>query len=212
MELNDAEKGTLLFIVKKMKELNINSINIGEGEILFGNNNVYSINKLYSTESDNSDQFSSTSVAPVLSSEIKNPNFLSETSEIVPGLSETSEEPRKQTGGYGSIFKSSKYSDTSSAKFTDVGNLSQTSSVNFNGRSDKYSDTSVLAQNGGNGFETSDTLRSVSELKERKNLSKSNLDMGIFKKMQSGGSSNLEIKKRMMEVGINSSSTSSVCE
>ena len=148
-------------------------------------------------------------------------NKANETSDVKVG-------GRLQRGGNKSIFKSSKYSETSSAKYTDISNFSQTSSVNYNGRSDKYSDTSALGQiggygdsdasifiqNGGEGNETSDTLRSISELKDRKKVSsKSNLDIGIFKKVQqqSGGSTN-ELKKRMMEAGINSSSTSSVCE
>lgn len=125
-------------------------------------------------------------------------------------------EPKKQTGGSRSIFKSSKYSDTSSARFTDMSNFSQTSSVNYNSRSDKYSETSVLGQIGGNGVETSDTLKSISDIKERKNRnsSKSNLDIGIFKKLQSqsGGFSNVDLKKKNLELGINSSSTSSLCE
>lgn len=129
-------------------------------------------------------------------------------------------EVKHQVGGSNSVFKSSKYSETSSAKFSDMQKFSQTSSVNFNARSDKYSDTSIIGQIGGADTEISDTLRSVSELKERSNKysksSRSNLDLGIFKKSQShsqsGGSANNEIKKKMVEAGIHSSSTSSICE
>ena len=129
-------------------------------------------------------------------------------------------EVKHQVGGSNSVFKSSKYSETSSAKFSDMQHFSQTSSVNFNARSDKYSDTSIIGQIGGADTEISDTLRSVSELKERSNKysksSRSNLDLGIFKKSQShsqsGGSANNEIKKKMFEAGIHSSSTSSICE
>ena len=129
-------------------------------------------------------------------------------------------EVKHQVGGSNSVFKSSKYSETSSAKFSDMQHFSQTSSVNFNARSDKYSDTSIIGQIGGADTEISDTLRSVSELKERSNKysksSRSNLDLGIFKKSQShsqsGGSANNEIKKKMVEAGIHSSSTSSICE
>ena len=114
------------------------------------------------------------------------------------------------------IFKSSKYSDTSSAVPSDMSKYSKysnTSSVMFNGRSDKYSDTSVLGQIGGKNMQTSDTLMSVSELKERKSKSSSKLDVGIFKKIQNGGSkADPDIKRKMMAVGINSSSTSSICE
>jgi len=172
----------------------------------------------------------------------KNQQILSETSEINNGngngniiaLSETSdfnqgegEIPQtKQVGGMGkNIFKSSKFSETSSVKPSEISNYSKTSSIMFNERSDKYSDTSVLGQIGG-GFETTDTMRSVSELKDRKSRSSksnssnsnslnSNLNMGIFRKIQSGGSKiDVDLKKRMLEVGINSnsSSTSNICE
>ena len=113
------------------------------------------------------------------------------------------------------IFKSSKYSDTSSIRQSEMLNYSKTSSVAFNDRSDKYSETSVIGQIGGN-LDISDTLRSISELKERKSKSSNtNLNIGIFKKTQTGGSKNDDnLKKKMLEVGINSnsSSTSSICE
>ena len=129
----------------------------------------------------------------------------------------------KQTGGNNkNIFKSS---DTSSAKYDELLNNSKTSSAMYNDRTDNFSDTSVIGQIGGE-IDISDTLRSISELRERKSKSsnknssststfKSNLDMGIFKKSQnqSGGSkSNVDLKKKMLEAGINSSSTSSICE
>jgi hypothetical protein len=130
---------------------------------------------------------------------------------------------QKQSGGSSKIFKSSKFSDTSSVRYSENLNFSQTSSINKTFSSDLYSDTSAIALDsklvGGNGnLETSDTLRSISDIKGRKNKNNqmSNLDLGIFKKVQSGGSAstlpNNDIKKKMLEVGINSSSTSSVCE
>jgi hypothetical protein len=161
-----------------------------------------------------------------------NPNELSVTSDIpVTGQNQQPQpqpQPQSnQTGGNNkNIFKSSKYSDTSSVRFNKLSNYSITSSVMYNDRSDNFSDTSVIGQIGG-GLETTDTLRSISELKDRKNKSsnknlsaststfKSNLDMDIFKKSknQSGGSkSNSDLKKKMLEAGINSSSTSSLCE
>ena len=83
-------------------------------------------------------------------------------------------------------------------------------------RSNKYSDTSIIEQTeqiGGKTNETdTDTLMSLSELKQRKNPKQSNLDMGIFKKVQSGGNIDSNIKKKMINNGINSSSTSSICE
>lgn len=124
-------------------------------------------------------------------------------------------------GNNKNIFKSSKYSDTSSVKLTEMSNYSKTSSAMFNDRSDNFSDTSVIGQVGGI-LDSTDTLMSISELKDRKKklgstvssstfTFKSNLDLGIFKKTQSGGS-NSDLKKKMLEAGINSSSTSSLCE
>lgn len=126
----------------------------------------------------------------------------------------TNPDTTKQTGGFSNknIFKSSKYSDTSSVRPEEMSHLSKTSSAVFNARSDKYSDTSVLGQVGGMGL--SDTLNSISELKQRKSKGyNSSLDVGIFRKAQAGGSANNnELKKKMMDLGINSSSTSSICE
>ncbi len=121
----------------------------------------------------------------------------------------------QMNGGYSNknVFKSSKYSETSSVNATNINNLSKTSDDLFNNNTDKYSETSVLGQNGG-GMETSDTLQSVSELnyKKTKNNSNSNLDVNIFKKTQRGGSVNTaELKKKMMDLGINSSS-SNICD
>ena len=119
-------------------------------------------------------------------------------------------------GGNKNVLKTSKYSDTSSAKFNDSFNESinnsNTLSNIFNSENNIYSETSNLGQFGGN-FETSDTFKSISDLQERK--SNSNLDIGIFKKIQSGGFKNeTDIKKKMLNLGINSntSSTSSICE
>jgi hypothetical protein len=134
----------------------------------------------------------------------------SETSDIL------SEMPKKLSGGSKSNIFQKSYSDTSSIKMSDMSNYSKTSSAVFNGRSDKYSDTSVIGQIGGNvkaNEITSDTLMDVSELKSRKNAKTANLDMGIFRKNLSGGSIDTNMRKKMMEVGINSnSSTSSICE
>lgn len=145
----------------------------------------------------------------------------SETSEISKhfvdktlNYSETSEMlgiQNKMSGGSKNIFQKIKNSETSSVKMSNISNNSKTSSEIFNQRSDKYSETSVIGQIGGKNIETTDTLVNISELKQRKNSKSTNLDMGIFKKNQSGGS--IDIKKKMMDVGINSnSSTSSICE
>ena len=152
------------------------------------------------------------------------------------------QDKRPQKGGLAkNIFKKSLYSETSSFNQSDMSNYSATSTDVF--RSDKYSETSVIGQVGGKATlldtstdifksdkysETSiigqiggrailsDTLDELSELKQRKSLntiSSTKLDMGIFtKKSQSGGAID-SIKRKMMEIGINSnSSTSSICE
>ena len=129
--------------------------------------------------------------------------------------SDLSEVPmNKIVGGSKNVFLGkSKYSETSSIKMSEMSKYSETSSAVYNARSDKYSDTSIIGQIGGKSNETSDTLMSVSELKQRTSSKQKNLDMGIFKKVQSGGSADQNIKRKMMDIGINSnSSTSSICE
>lgn len=146
-----------------------------------------------------------------------------ETSEQVGGFgvlnfsetSDLSEVPmNKIVGGSKNVFiGKSKYSETSSIKMSEMSKYSETSSAVYNARSDKYSDTSIIGQIGGKSNETSDTLMGVSELKQRKSSKQQNLDMGIFRKVQSGGSVDTNIKRKMMDIGINSnSSTSSICE
>ena len=153
-------------------------------------------------------------------------NF-SETSEmyVISEMSEISNVSNIMIGGNSkNIFQKTKYSETSSLKQTDASNFSATSTDIFNGRSDKYSDTSLIKGQVGGTNLTSDilgTLGSVSELKQRKvfgtqtqtQLTTPKLDMGIFtKKSQSGGAVD-SLKRRMFDVGINSnSSTTSICE
>ena len=149
-----------------------------------------------------------------LETDLPKNDLFSETSDMNDSVVQPVKPVGEMNGGFGNknIFKSSKYSETSSVRPEEMSNLSKTSSAVFNARSDKYSDTSVLGQMGG-GMETTDTLRSISELKQRKTRNTSSLDVGIFKKAQSGGSANTnELKKKMMDLGINSSSTSSICE
>ena len=137
-------------------------------------------------------------------SEIQNGGYngtlkFSETSEISEISNKILGGSKNMLGGSKNIFQKTKYSETSS--------------VIFNERSDKYSDTSEIGQIGGNINEISDTLMDLSELKQKKNSKFANLDMGIFKKNQSGGSADTSVRRKMMEIGINSnSSTSSICE
>ena len=103
------------------------------------------------------------------------------------------------------------YSETSGINFSFNNNLSETSI--FRKNSDIYSQTSDLKSSFKGGYNDldMDTLHSISELEE----SNLNLDLDIFKKSinsQKGGSINLNNKQTLNQIGINSSSTSSVCE
>ena len=104
----------------------------------------------------------------------------------------------KQNGGY---------SITSEMNFPLKSNLSETSV--FKKTSDIYSMTSDLKDiNFKGGYSKDyDTLQSLTELED------SQLDLDIFHKsnsLQKGGSINM--KQKLNAIGINSSSTSSVCE
>ena len=122
----------------------------------------------------------------------------------------------KQLGG--NLNEPIDLSETSSFKLSEIPNYSITSSALFDGKTDKYTDIPSIKQSGGNhpseSTDMSDTLMSMSELKLRKKSNSSNLDLGIFKKNQSGGNANnINIRQKMRDVGINSnSSTSSICE
>lgn len=218
----------------------LKSINVKDNTIIFSNEdkeekiNIKELMTEKSKEIGNSDvEITEVKKVPQLG--------LTETSEIVrnirDGKNELEIKTSEQVGGFGALNFSetsdlseintnkmmggsknifigkSKYSETSSIGMSEMSNNSKTSSAVFNARSDKYSDTSVIGQIGGKAIETSDTLMGVSELKQRKISKQQNLDMGIFKKVQSGGSVDTNIKRKMMDVGINSnSSTSSICE
>lgn len=251
MNIDSEQKADISFHLNYLKNLDINgytleSINFLTNEIIFCKKNEenkikYNFDEMEKQKNMVGESTINNETTSDVNKILPNSEMLSETSDQNQVFSyKIEKEPQQQSqsqnqnknqnGGNGlnntnnkSIFKSSKYSDTSSVKFTEISNYSKTSSAMYNDRSDNFSETSVIGQIGG-GIETSDTLMSISELKERKNKSKSssssttfksNLDIGIFKKSQnqSGGSkSNLDLKKRMGELGINSSSTSSICE
>lgn len=89
---------------------------------------------------------------------------------------------------------------------------SETSSVDprlFRGGANNFSETSSLNPRMMMGGGDSDTLGSLSEIKDRKNK-KSGLDLNIFSK-QNGGNKK-ESKLKLKNMGIHSSSTSSLCE
>ena len=122
--------------------------------------------------------------------------FFSESSSDI--FSETSN--INQNGG------NNLYSETSSMKFSFNNNFSDTSI--FKQNSDIYSETSELKNSLKGGNTEVDTLQSITELED------SQLDLDIFKKSlnnQNGGFINFN-KQKLNELGINSSSTSSVCE
>ena len=225
MEFTNEERNKIRFAYDLLNEINVNgkkfnSIN-SEGILLLSNgsdNQNINIHSFSIKHKENDNAISETSeMGQAGGMSLK----YSETSEIGQNggmslkyseTSEMSEMPNKMIGGTKNIFKKMNYSETSSIKMSNVTNNSKTSSEMFNGRSDKYSETSIIGQIGGKNNETSETLMGISELKQRK-TSKSNLDMGIFKKNQSGGSADNSVKKKMMDIGINSnSSTSSICE
>jgi len=234
MEFTNEERNKIRFAYDLLNEINVNgkkfnSIN-SEGILLLSNgsdNQNINIHSFSIKHKENDNAISETSEmgqAGGMSLKYSETSEMgqvggmslkySETSEIGQNggmslkyseTSEMSEMPNKMIGGTKNIFKKMNYSETSSIKMSNVTNNSKTSSEMFNGRSDKYSETSIIGQIGGKNNETSETLMGISELKQRK-TSKSNLDMGIFKKNQSGGSADNSVKKKMMDIGINSNS------
>ena len=175
-------------IIDRLKELKISYLDLSKGEIKI-NNTIHKLNKY------------------------QKGGFLSESSSDL--FSETS--PVNQNGGSASDSRRNNlFSETSEFNENKKNNLfSETSEFNqnggsnlflkkFNKNSDMYSETSELKK----GYSNMDTLQSITELED------SQLDLDIFKKsinQQKGGSFNFN-KKKLNEIGINSSSTSSVCE
>jgi hypothetical protein len=240
------QKGGNRDIFKSQNFSDTSSVNMTNMENL-SNTSPVNFNKKtngYSDTSEMSQQkggnrniFKSQNFSDTSSVNMTNMENLSNTSSVnfnqrSDGYSDTSD-MSQQKGGNRNIFKSQNFSDTSFVNMTNMENLSNTSSVNFNQRSDGYSDTSEMSrQKGGNknifksqNFSdtldfvmtggknnTSDTLMSLSELKDRNRKKSSKLGMDIFNKLQSGGHNDINIRKKMLEMGINSSSTSSVCE
>jgi hypothetical protein len=221
MNISQDEKSKLIFALSLISGIDIDgyklkSIDLSENDKCF----IF-------VKGDNEKKIAIEEFMKMKTMDKPNENELSITSSEIPKrkegvdviLSETSEinndnKQKPMTGGFNfkNIFQKSKYSETSSIKMSETSNYSQTSTELFNGRSDNYSDTSVIGQIGGN-LMTTDTFADMSDLKQRKvSKSENYLDMGIFKKVQSGGSAE-NLRKKMNEVGINSnSSTSSICE
>lgn len=241
MNANDISENTMTKIKYYLSDLGdlkvngykIKNINFLDKVIIFSNSNSSDEYKVNFEEMKNK-QNTTSEIVVSKDETIVSKDLDFETSELntdqkinsgdysTTSVNQSMVEPKQTGGNNKNIFKSS---DTSSAKYDELLNNSKTSSAMYNDRTDNFSDTSVIGQIGGE-IDISDTLRSISELRERKSKSsnknssststfKSNLDMGIFKKSQnqSGGSkSNVDLKKKMLEAGINSSSTSSICE
>jgi len=168
---------------------------------------------LSAIQNENNNIFSETS--SVTNSFKQNNNIFSETSSVTNSF--------KQNGGVFSetssvtnSFKQSNgiFSDTSDD------NLENSNIKSLFKNSDNYSETSILpiSQNGGkiNNFNESDTLKSITEFNlNTESETESELDLNIFKKLnqgQKGGMIENNMKLKLKELGINSSSTSSLCE
>lgn len=207
MNLTNIEKDKILFAIDLLNGIDndkykIKSINMVDNCVVFSNG-INDVFKMFNDFNDSNDD-------KYINKETNNQetNNQEANNKKTDGLKE-------MNGGKKNIFQKIKYSDTSSLNIDEIKNENKynslTSSVFFNEKSSKYSDTFATKQNGGkyNNF-TSDTLMDLSEIKNRKNVS-TNLDVDIFKKVQSGGSIDVNIKKKMKDIGINSS-TSSICE
>lgn len=228
MDLRENEKSRISFALSLLSEktnsgYKLQSFDIKTDSIVFFNDEKnqeerISIKKLMKDKDKDNDVSDTSATSPTNISAIS-PTNISDTSYDQSGVSTTSDiQPMKDGFFSKNIFQKAKYSETSSLQQSNMSEYSVTSSDIYNGRSDKYSDTSVIKQVGGRSILTSDTLVDISELKQRKSFKSiptPNLDMGIFTKKsqtQSGGSVD-NIKRKMMDIGINSnSSTSSICE
>jgi hypothetical protein len=234
--LKENEKSRIIFALNLLSDklesgYKLESLNVKDDCIIFSNNNnnkqeKISIKKIMELINKNELNKSISETSSVMIGG-ENTNFsetseTSETSEMyeISEMSDIQSTSNKLTGGSKNIFQKSKYSETSSLKQSDMSNFSVTSSDIFNTRTNKYSDTSdIKEQFGGNSNLTSDTLIGISEIKQTKvfktqtQTQTQKLDMGIFTKKQQSGGAVDTIKRRMMDVGINSnSSTSSICE
>ena len=93
--------------------------------------------------------------------------------------------------------------------------FSETSDAHNNNLLTNISETSLdknyLIKKEDNLFESEGTLNSITEIQQKK---KEQLDLNIFKKnyTQSGGFNNINFKNKLKNIGINSSTSSSICE
>jgi hypothetical protein len=220
-------------IVNRLRQLKVSKINLLKNEVIINGNKINLGQKGGFLSESSSDLFSETSVINQNGGnmteldESETPSFVQNDANM---FSETSENMNEildnqiysatssvvQNGG--NLFSETSeimservnnkiYSETSGVNFSFKHNLSETSI--FKKNSDIYSQTSDLKSLLKGGYTEMDTLHSISELEE------SNLDLDIFRrsmKSQKGGSINFNNKETLNQIGINSSSTSSVCE
>jgi hypothetical protein len=183
-------------IIDRLKELKISYLDLSKGEIKIDNitRNINEYQKGGFLSESSSDLFSE--ISPI--NQNGGHNLFSETSE----LNENNKNNLfSETSAYDQHLSNKLFSETS--EFNQNGGNNLFIKKN-NKNSDMYSETSELKK----VYSNMDTLQSITELQD------SQLDLDIFKKsikQQKGGSINFN-KKILNEIGINSSSTSSVCE
>ena len=185
-------------IINRLKQLKISHVDFLKNEIIINKQKINLNQQGGFLSESSSDLFSETSA---MNQKGGNQDY-SETSDMSQNVgnqiySETS--ITNQDGG------NQIYSETSVMNNSFKNNLSETSI--FKKNSDIYSETSEF-KNSLKGGDL-DTLQSITELED------SQLDLDIFKRSvnkQQGGSINFNNKQKLNNIGINSSSTSSVCE
>jgi hypothetical protein len=216
-------------IINRLKQLKISHVDFLKNEIIINKKKINLNQQGGFFNESSSDLFSETSN---MNQKGGNLNY-SETSDMNQNVSNRN---YSETSDVRQNVGNRNYSETSDMNQI-IGNqiYSETSIINQNGGNQIYSETSIINQNGGNQIysetsifkknsdiysETSefknslkggviDTLQSITELED------SQLDLDIFKRSvnkQQGGSINFNNKQKLNNIGINSSSTSSVCE
>ena len=204
--LNDFKSGEFEFYSYTKNSSYIELKNIKTNSIIkIEINNTYDNNdsptSTFNTEPNELDVSATSVMDDVLVYPIKN------TQPVMKPL-ETSE--TSETCKNNDIIGGAMFSDTSSVLNKKGGAMFSDTSSELYKKGGFYSETSNLEQNG--GYNASDTLNSISELQIRKKQAtqSTQLDLNIFKKtnnMQNGGAN----KNKLKAIGINSSSTSSMC-
>jgi len=201
-------------IINRLKQLKISHVDFLKNEIIINKKKINLNQQGGFFNESSSDLFSETSN---MNQKGGNLNY-SETSDMNQNVSNRN---YSETSDVRQNVGNRNYSETSDMNQI-IGNqiYSETSIINQNGGNQIYSETSIFKKNSDIYSETSefknslkggviDTLQSITELED------SQLDLDIFKRSvnkQQGGSINFNNKQKLNNIGINSSSTSSVCE